>query len=327
MNSRPHTDAAPCVYKVDRDGVIRWVNDAWLAFAKDNGWTVAKQHVVGSKLAMHIADLETRYLYALMDERVRTLSRALRFDYRCDSPDRRRFMRMEVMYDLFTDQVEYRSWLVREESRAPVPLLDGNVRHRSRDTINVCGWCKKVEVGSRWLEVERAVHVLGLFDAMPLPALNHVVCPICSKTLRDKILDPVRILVVDDNHLLATTLSEHLRSFGYAADAAFSAKTALQLCLHQRYEMVIADIVMPESDGISLLETLRQEGIDTRAIVMTGLPVRAQDMYRLEGLGIDEVIEKPFGFDDVTRSIRRHFAAGSRRDLGVASSAGAESQH
>jgi hypothetical protein len=49
----------------------------------------------------------------------------------------------------------------------------------------MCGWCKRVDVSARWLEVEAAVEALRLFDEETLPRISHGICPECESHLLD----------------------------------------------------------------------------------------------------------------------------------------------
>jgi len=73
------------------------------------------------------------------------------------------------------------SEILREEPRPPVSLLDNTVP-RTEALLTMCGWCKRVRLESnRWVEVEKAVELLRLFDRKKLPAISHGICPGCSE--------------------------------------------------------------------------------------------------------------------------------------------------
>jgi hypothetical protein len=54
---------------------------------------------------------------------------------------------------------------------------------RGADTLAMCGWCDRFEVDGDWVEVEEAAKRLELFRRKEMPALDHRVCPACSKLL------------------------------------------------------------------------------------------------------------------------------------------------
>jgi hypothetical protein len=71
------------------------------------------------------------------------------------------------------------STTVRSEERQPVSLLARDRPH-SEARLSVCGWCKRVDIGARWCEVEEALTELRVFEHDPLPILSHGICPACD---------------------------------------------------------------------------------------------------------------------------------------------------
>jgi hypothetical protein len=116
-------------------------------------------------------------------ERVRETGRPLGFDYRCDSPDTRRLLRMRMQLDRNSDEVEFRSCVLRIERRELVALLDSERQARSDTVLSVCSWCKSVLVEQAWVEAEQAILQLKLFAAETLPQISHGICPKCSERM------------------------------------------------------------------------------------------------------------------------------------------------
>ena len=179
----PPTDPREFVHRVDTDGRITFVNDAWLAFAAENDWNTSASEVLNSALMKYISDPETRHIYDLLMERVREDGYQVRFNYRCDSPDCRRFMEMRIHHDRVLDQVEYCSRVLNLEERDPVALFDSGPAEYSENVVTVCSWCKSVKVDHIWVEIEQAVKRLGLFAAQVLPQISHGICPACSERM------------------------------------------------------------------------------------------------------------------------------------------------
>ena len=167
------------VYHIDRDNQISFINDEWSLFAAENkARDLEAGSMIGQSIIRSIADETSRQLYWMLITRIRRDPKSLRFLFRCDAPDKRRFMRME-MFPLPDQGVGFKSFCVREESRAPVTLLDADA-DRSEEFVKICSWCKKVEVGnSEWVEVEDAILRLALFKTRTLPQLTHGMCPGC----------------------------------------------------------------------------------------------------------------------------------------------------
>ena len=116
----------------------------------------------------------------------------------------------------------------------------------------------------------------------------------------------MKILVVDDNHLLSMILADHLRERGHRVVPAYNGELALAFCNQTDYDWLVIDLVLPELGGIDVLERLREENQTFRAIIITGFPeLLEKESPRLEALGVEAVIQKPFSFSDVHEVVER----------------------
>jgi hypothetical protein len=167
----------PVLFRIDRRDDIVFVNDAWTRFALDNeAPELVADFVLGRSLWDFVADATTRQLYAAVLRRVRSGS-SVRFPLRCDSPSVRRYLEMSVgPREGATVQFETR--LVAAETR-PHQVLWKRATPSSTDLLLVCGWCKRVNVSSEWLEVEDALVHLNAFDHPQTPPVTHGICPRC----------------------------------------------------------------------------------------------------------------------------------------------------
>jgi len=105
----------------------------------------------------------------------------------------------------------------------------------------------------------------------------------------------IRIAVVDDENLLLTAFSSLMRQYGYKADFFSDPVAALESILGNpgRYHLVIADIKMPQMDGVTFVKKLRFVLPNLPIIFMTGYgneDLRQQSM----ALGKIVYLEKPF---------------------------------
>ncbi len=174
-------------YRIAADNRLVWVGDAWLGFARDNGAPeLTREGVVGRSLFSFISGAETEYLYYLLLDEVRTRRQAVTVPFRCDGPALRRFMRLTIS-PLEDDGVRFESTLVRQQPRRTLAFLDAETR-RTAAALTICGWCKRVEIGQRWLDLERAVAMLDLFRSPALPQQNQGVCADCGRRLRRTVL-------------------------------------------------------------------------------------------------------------------------------------------
>lgn len=170
------------IYHINAQDQIVYANDAWYAFANENGTPYTPELVINKSLWSYIAAAETHHLYQMLLDAVRKKNRTISVPFRCDAPTCRRFMVMEIS-QLDHDRVQFKNWIQNRESRVYVPLLDPSVK-RSNDFLCICSWCKKVQISDlEWLEVEEAAQKLALFDQAKLPSLTHGMCPSCKEAI------------------------------------------------------------------------------------------------------------------------------------------------
>jgi DNA-binding response OmpR family regulator len=116
----------------------------------------------------------------------------------------------------------------------------------------------------------------------------------------------MRILIVDDNRLLTTILADHLVARGHTVIPAFDGRMAEVFCDRDRFDLLVIDMVLPQLDGIDLLERLRSKQSPAQVIVVTGFPELAQgESGRLAALDVAAVLHKPFSFSDVDDVMER----------------------
>lgn len=168
-----------CSYKLDAEYRVRAVDPAWSEVARANKAPelVVPPGPLGQPVFDYIQDATTVYLYHRLFERVLRTGRPVMFPFRCDSPEVRRFLWMEIRPGA-SSGLQLHTRVVRLEPRAPSSLLDRAV-YRGGSSLRMCGWCKAVAVGDRWCEVEEAVAALRLFERESLPAVTHGICPSC----------------------------------------------------------------------------------------------------------------------------------------------------
>jgi len=165
------------------DKIVR-VNDDWLAFAGEN---TAPQLTASVVLDQHIwrfiQGQETSYLYRQIFARLRAGKSPVKFPFRCDSPDCRRFMEMELSL-LPGGAIQFMSQILRQEWRQPLDILDAP-RDIPREFLKICSWCKKINIPGRgWGEIEAAIAALDLFGHHPMPRMTHTICDSCRGELR-----------------------------------------------------------------------------------------------------------------------------------------------
>ena len=176
-------DGRSFIYRIDGQDRIVHVNQVWLDFAQENqAPELTRSRVLGEKLGRFIADWETRHLYDIIYRRIRETGQSMELPLRCDSPCRRRFLKLNIRICGRGGELEFSGQIERIERRDPVPLLQHNAKGREVFLI-ICGWCKKIRTGEEtWQEFEEApTH--QLFGGDP-PNLSHGICPECFARVR-----------------------------------------------------------------------------------------------------------------------------------------------
>lgn len=111
---------------------------------------------------------------------------------------------------------------------------------------------------------------------------------------------PVRVLVVDDEPLIATTVAAILNSNGFEATHAFSGEDALEAARDFCPDVVLSDVLMPRMSGIDLGMRLRQELPGTYVMLFSGQAATTELLRRAQLEGYDfELLAKPIHPDEL----------------------------
>uniref|UniRef100_A0A540VDE6 Response regulator n=1 Tax=Litorilinea aerophila TaxID=1204385 RepID=A0A540VDE6_9CHLR len=115
-----------------------------------------------------------------------------------------------------------------------------------------------------------------------------------------------RILVIDDESEVRAVVQELLESVGYEVEGAPNGKVGLQLFRKKPADLIIADILMPEQDGLETILTLLRERPDTKIVAMSG-GGRYGLMDYLEiarRFGVRHTIRKPFTLEELVETVQ-----------------------
>ncbi|OGQ99422.1 MAG: hypothetical protein A2521_12755 [Deltaproteobacteria bacterium RIFOXYD12_FULL_57_12] len=115
-----------------------------------------------------------------------------------------------------------------------------------------------------------------------------------------------RILVVDDEAVIAELLSQRLKTLGYQVTATVSSRAALEMFRSQPdgFDLVITDQSMPEMSGVKLIRELRQIKPDVPVILCTGYSSKV-DAESADGHGINAFFMKPVELRTLSSMVRR----------------------
>ena len=113
----------------------------------------------------------------------------------------------------------------------------------------------------------------------------------------------MRILVVEDEHLLCDGIAEDLELEKYTADRCYDGEEAYERLSVEHYDLVILDLNLPGMDGLELLRRIRTERPELRVLILSA---RAQLADKITGLdlGADDYLTKPFALEELEARVR-----------------------
>lgn len=113
----------------------------------------------------------------------------------------------------------------------------------------------------------------------------------------------MRLLIVEDEKILCDTIAEGLHSAGYEIDTCYDGDDALEMVLSEQYDLIILDLNLPGTDGMTILRTLRAEDAETKVLILSA---RSQIADKVEGLdaGANDYLEKPFHLQELAARVR-----------------------
>ncbi|MBI5441037.1 MAG: response regulator, partial [Deltaproteobacteria bacterium] len=172
-------------YVIGPDDVIAFVNEEWLAFARENDAPeLTWERVVGRPLWDFLQGGEVRALHRELLQAVRRSGDRRRLGFRCDSSQTLRWMEMELVPSP-GGAVEYRCRVLQQEPRPPVRSLERRGEH-SAGVVECCSLCRRFLTPAGWSEAQAAPEELGLGAERP-PRINEGFCPDCAARIRAKL--------------------------------------------------------------------------------------------------------------------------------------------
>ena len=113
----------------------------------------------------------------------------------------------------------------------------------------------------------------------------------------------VRVLLVEDDPTIADFVEKGLREAGFAVDVAADGRAGLERALSGRHDAAIVDVMLPQMDGLTLIDTLRARGVRMPVLILSAK--RSVD-DRVRGLqtGGDDYLTKPFAFAELLARVQ-----------------------
>jgi DNA-binding response OmpR family regulator len=125
----------------------------------------------------------------------------------------------------------------------------------------------------------------------------------------------MRILVIEDDKKIASFIANGFKQAGFAVDVAYDGEEGINLALAEPYDAAVIDIMLPKLDGLSVIEEIRTNNINTPVIILSAKR-SVDDRVRGLEIGGDDYLTKPFSFSEL---LARIYAL-MRRSSGAAES-------
>jgi len=108
----------------------------------------------------------------------------------------------------------------------------------------------------------------------------------------------MRLLVIEDDRIIASFIEKGLKQAGFAVDHATDGEDGLHMALSEPYDAAIIDIMLPKMDGLTIIEKIRECRINTPVLILSAK--RSVD-DRVRGIqkGGDDYLVKPFAFTEL----------------------------
>jgi len=108
----------------------------------------------------------------------------------------------------------------------------------------------------------------------------------------------MRILLIEDDKKISGFIEKGLREAGFMVDACYNGADGLSIGLEGTHDAAVVDIMLPEMDGLQVIEELRQHGVNTPVLILSAKQSVDDRIHGLQRGGDDYMI-KPFSFSEL----------------------------
>jgi two-component system OmpR family response regulator len=113
----------------------------------------------------------------------------------------------------------------------------------------------------------------------------------------------MRLLLIEDDPKIASFILKGMKAEGYAVDHALDGQDGLHMAVTEPYDAAIIDVMLPKLDGLSVIERMRKEKVNTPVIILSA---KGSVDDRVKGLqaGGDDYLPKPFAFSELLARVQ-----------------------
>jgi two-component system alkaline phosphatase synthesis response regulator PhoP len=120
-----------------------------------------------------------------------------------------------------------------------------------------------------------------------------------------------KILIVEDDEVIARGMSEHLKAAGFDPIAVGAGEVGLARLRYENPDVCVLDLMLPGLDGWRLIEAARSEGIGTPILVVSARGTEHDRVHALE-IGADDYLVKPFSMKELVARVKAAVRRGVR---------------
>lgn len=124
----------------------------------------------------------------------------------------------------------------------------------------------------------------------------------------------MRVLIVEDDPAISRFMVRGLTEEHHLVDLVEDGLSAVEMATAEEYDVVVLDLMLPELDGFEVCRRLRRRGVDTPVVIVTARDAVADRITALDA-GADDVVVKPFAFDELLARLRAVGRRGRSRHL------------
>jgi DNA-binding response OmpR family regulator len=115
-----------------------------------------------------------------------------------------------------------------------------------------------------------------------------------------------RILIIEDDQVIVEVEKDYLEASGFEVDLATSGELGLKKAMEEEFDLIILDLMLPNTDGFEICRQVRQA--KNIPILMVSAKREEIDKIRGLGLGADDYITKPFSVGELVARVKAHLA-------------------
>jgi DNA-binding response OmpR family regulator len=115
-----------------------------------------------------------------------------------------------------------------------------------------------------------------------------------------------RILIIEDDTVIAEVQKDYLEASGFSVDIASSGDKGLEMALNGSYDLILLDVMLPHTDGFEICRQVRK--VQNIPILMVSAKKEDVDKIRGLGMGADDYIIKPFSLGELVARVKAHLS-------------------